>query len=78
VGAIDTKEISENIQNKDSFKRKLSDHVTTRLYRAPEVVLLEKDYSKPVDIWAAGVVMADMFQYFSKSDSERLVKDPNV
>jgi len=52
--------LSKNIK-KDSFKRKLSDHVTTRLYRAPEVVLLEKDYSKPVDIWAAGVVMADMF-----------------
>ena len=33
--------------------------MATRYYRAPELVLMEKDYGKPVDVWAAGVVFGD-------------------
>lgn len=43
------------------YNRRLSDHITTRPYRAPEVILLEKHYYKSIDIWSAGVVMADLF-----------------
>lgn len=45
------------------FERRLSDHVTSRGYRAPEVVLLEKHYYKAVDVWSAGVVLVDLFKY---------------
>jgi mitogen-activated protein kinase 1/3 len=41
----------------------LSTHIATRLYRAPEVIILEKHYFKEMDIWASGVIMADLFKY---------------
>lgn len=42
--------------------RTLTSHVSTRIYRAPEVILLEKHYNKPIDIWACGVILAEMFK----------------
>ena len=35
---------------------KLTLRVTTRWYRAPEVILLEKGYSKPIDLWSVGCI----------------------
>ena len=35
------------------MKRQLTSHVATRFYRAPELILMEKDYGKEVDIWAS-------------------------
>jgi len=34
--------------------------VTTRQYRAPEIVLLEKDYGSPIDTWAVGCIMGEL------------------
>ena len=42
-----------NIMNLES---RLKDHCGTEIYMAPEMVMHE-DYSKYVDIWAAGVIM---------------------
>lgn len=38
----------------------VTQHVATRWYRAPEVILLQP-YDEKIDIWAAGCVMAEMF-----------------
>ena len=35
-------------------KRKLTAHVVTRWYRAPELILMEKQYGYEIDIWSAG------------------------
>lgn len=55
------KEIMPTVKHLSSLPRVLSSHVSTRLYRSPEVILLEKHYHTPVDIWATGVMMAEMF-----------------
>ena len=39
----------------------LTEYISTRWYRAPELLLGSKSYSSPIDIWAVGVVMAEMF-----------------
>lgn len=41
-------------------KRTLSNHVVTRYYRPPEIILLEKSYDTAVDIWSLGCVMAEL------------------
>lgn len=41
------------------MKRELTGHVVTRWYRAPEVILLEKDYTDAIDIWSVGCIFAE-------------------
>lgn len=37
-----------------------TEYVSTRWYRAPEVLLKSSDYSAPVDLWALGTIMAEV------------------
>ncbi|KAJ3790985.1 hypothetical protein GGU10DRAFT_104029 [Lentinula aff. detonsa] len=37
-----------------------TEYVSTRWYRAPEVLLLSRTYSNPVDMWALGTIMAEL------------------
>lgn len=36
-----------------------TEYVSTRWYRAPEVLLRSRDYSVPVDMWALGTIMVE-------------------
>jgi mitogen-activated protein kinase 1/3 len=40
--------------------RCLSNHITSRWYRPPEIILVEKNYDTAVDIWSLGCVFAEM------------------
>lgn len=42
------------------MKRELTGHVVTRWYRAPEIILLEKDYGPAIDVWAVGCIFAEL------------------
>ncbi|KAI5661608.1 hypothetical protein M9H77_20931 [Catharanthus roseus] len=42
-----------------------ADYVTTRWYRAPEVILGEERYGPAVDMWAMGAIMAEFFGTFA-------------
>lgn len=51
----------------------LSDQVVTLWYRAPEILLLSPDYGSPVDMWAIGCIMAELYlgrPLFKGSDEE--------
>lgn len=37
-----------------------TEYVSTRWYRAPEVLLRSRDYSVPVDMWAVGTIMVEV------------------
>jgi len=39
----------------------LTDYVATRWYRAPEILLGSTSYTKAVDMWAMGCIVAEMF-----------------
>merc|ERR550514_2687444 len=54
------KEVDKAVDN-DSV---LTDYVATRWYRAPEIILGSTRYTKAVDMWALGCIIAEMF--FSK------------
>ena len=46
--------------DRGKMKRELTGHVVTRWYRAPEIILLEKDYGTGIDIWAVGCIFAEL------------------
>jgi len=49
-----TKELRKNM------KRQLTGHVVTRWYRAPELILLEKDYGPAIDMWSVGCIFGEL------------------
>ncbi|RKP20577.1 Pkinase-domain-containing protein [Rozella allomycis CSF55] len=38
-----------------------TEYVSTRWYRAPEVLLRSRNYSSPIDMWAVGCIMVEMY-----------------
>lgn len=55
-----------------------TEYVSTRWYRAPEIVLKHEFYNSPVDIWAAGAIMAELFNmkplFQGTSETDQLFK----
>ncbi|XP_067009133.2 serine/threonine-protein kinase dyf-5 isoform X2 [Anabrus simplex] len=40
-----------------------TDYVSTRWYRAPEVLLHSTTYGSPIDLWAVGCIMAELYTF---------------
>ncbi len=40
-----------------------TDYVSTRWYRAPEVLLRSLSYNAPIDVWAMGAIMAELYTF---------------
>ena len=38
-----------------------TDYVSTRWYRAPELLLRSQNYNSPIDIFACGAIMAELY-----------------
>lgn len=55
-GGLNGKQVKGN----QNIKRELTGHVVTRWYRAPEVILLEKDYTAAIDMWSVGCIFAEL------------------
>ena len=49
--------LAREIRSKPPF----TEYVSTRWYRAPEVLLRAPSYNSPIDIWAMGAIMAEMY-----------------
>lgn len=43
-------------------KERSVSYISTRYYRAPELLLMSESYGFEVDLWAAGCVMAEMLR----------------
>ena len=52
--------------HRQARKRDLSPFVQTRLYRSPEVILLEKNYDQAADIWSVGLILSELMQSSDK------------
>ena len=68
-------QIAEALQNtrdeRRQLDRQLTSHVATRFYRAPELILMEKDYGKPVDIWSAGVIFGELLHTLEENSEQK-------
>ena len=56
-----------------------TEYVSTRYYRAPECILRSQNYNSPVDIWAVGCIMAEMYMhpmplFYGASEKEVFIK----
>lgn len=41
----------------------MTEYVATRWYRAPEVMLSFQEYSKAIDVWSVGCILAEMSEF---------------
>lgn len=44
----------------ESELKEMTQYVVTRWYRAPELIMLTKDYTAAIDMWSAGCIMAEL------------------
>lgn len=65
-----TKEVRKNM------KRELTGHVVTRWYRAPELILLEKDYGPAIDMWSVGCIFAELLGMMKESAPTYMDRKP--
>ena len=61
---------------KGGMVRELTGHVVTRWYRAPEVILLEKDYSAAIDVWSVGCILAELLGMIKENAPTFLDRSP--
>lgn len=54
--------LEETKDERSKAKRRLSDHVVTRWYRPPEIILIEKEYGPAIDVWGMGCILAELLQ----------------
>eukprot|EP00929_Paragymnodinium_shiwhaense_P050449 TRINITY_DN2538_c0_g1_i1.p1 TRINITY_DN2538_c0_g1~~TRINITY_DN2538_c0_g1_i1.p1 ORF type:complete len:413 (+),score=88.09 TRINITY_DN2538_c0_g1_i1:99-1337(+) len=43
-------------------KRIMTQHVVTRWYRAPELILLQENYTAQIDVWSVGCIFGELLQ----------------
>jgi mitogen-activated protein kinase 1/3 len=49
-----------SVPHTERLKKNLTGHVVTRWYRAPELILLQEDYSEQIDTWSVGCIYAEL------------------
>jgi len=57
---INLTEGAPTLANDIQYNDMLTKYVVTRWYRAPEVVLCNKNYEEAIDLWAVGCVFAEL------------------
>ncbi|EAN33603.1 Protein kinase domain protein [Theileria parva strain Muguga] len=58
------------------YRRQLTGHVVTRWYRAPELILLQENYSFAVDIWSVGCIFAELLNMMKVNVSDPCDRSP--
>jgi len=43
------------------FRGNMTEYVSTRWYRGPELVLRSNSYNQSIDIWALGCIMSELY-----------------
>ena len=54
----------------------LSVHVVTRWYRAPELILIETDYTSAIDVWSVGCIFAELMMMLKENAPTFLERTP--
>ncbi|RIB17943.1 kinase-like domain-containing protein [Gigaspora rosea] len=52
--------LARNANSSDEHSGFMTEYVATRWYRAPEIMLTFKEYTKAIDVWSVGCILAEM------------------
>lgn len=70
---------ARTIESKDlDSKRPKTVHVTSRWYRAPEIILGKEDYDASVDCWSLGCVLGELLSYSRIREDKSLKSDGRI
>lgn len=50
--------------------------MVTRWYRAPELILVEKDYTPAIDIWSYGCIFAETLNMIKENAPSHANREP--
>lgn len=53
--------VAKQFVNKNSKPNEITNYVATRWYRAPELILSNNEYTKSVDMWSVGCILAEFY-----------------
>lgn len=59
-----------------NMKRQLTGHVVTRWYRAPELILLQENYTEAIDVWSVGCIFAELLGMMKNNVPSYLDRSP--
>lgn len=71
-----TQRLLKTKDQRKNIKRELTGHVVTRWYRAPELILLEKEYGPAIDVWSVGCIFAELLGMMKESAPTYLDRRP--
>lgn len=58
------------------LNKEMTGHVVTRWYRAPELILMEREYTKAIDVWSVGCILAELCAMQSGNAATFMDRDP--
>jgi mitogen-activated protein kinase 1/3 len=62
--------------NSNPLVKELTGHVVTRWYRAPELILVEREYTTAIDIWSVACIFAEIQSLLKKNARTFLDRKP--
>lgn len=60
--AENAEETNAPLKERPAMERQLTQHVVTRWYRAPELILIQESYGAAIDMWSVGCIFAELLQ----------------
>jgi mitogen-activated protein kinase 1/3 len=57
------RELPKESGKKIKKQRCLSSHVSSRWFRSPEIILIEKEYDHGVDMWSLGCILYELITF---------------
>lgn len=60
----------------ESYSKQLTGHVVTRWYRAPELILLQENYTSAIDVWSVGCIFAELLNMLKSNVPDTTTRSP--
>ena len=66
---------SKLIEKDQDHQRDMSPHVVTRMYRAPELILLDSEYDQSIDVYSMGCILFELMNTLMLKEKGGSIKE---